>query len=156
MQRGQIEAGLRKIKSDTYSGRCQSAVFSHQDVWICCGNKTCQSKQRKVRSSATSPNKTSPIGPAWRLETALCVCAGVCVCVCVLRGPTSTECAIKFTKSFLFKYAVITGNADRCSWVCMCFDSVDVLCTVTVSLLANYHGKLMGQVTAGSLKETGD
>lgn len=82
--------------------------------------------------------------------------AGVCVCVCVLRGPTSTECAIKFTKSFLFKYAVITGNADRCSWVCMCFDSVDVLCTVTVSLLANYHGKLMGQVTAGSLKETRD
>lgn len=28
--------------------------------------------------------------------------------------------------------------------------------TVTVSLLANYFGKLMGQVTAGSLKEIGD
>ncbi len=38
----------------------------------------------------------------------------------------------------------------------MCFDSADILYTVTVSLLANYHGKLMGQVTAGSLKETGD
>lgn len=35
----------------------------------------------------------------------------------------------------------------------MCFDGVDILGAVTVSLLANYHGKLMGQVTAGSLKE---
>lgn len=69
---------------------------------------------------------------------------------------TSTECAVKITKSFLFKYAVITGNADWCSWVCMCFDSADILYTVTVSLLANYHGKLMGQVTASSLKEIGD
>lgn len=64
--------------------------------------------------------------------------------------------AVKITKSFLFKYAVITGNAEWCSWVCMCFDSVDILCTVTVSLLANYHGKATGQVTAGSLKEIGD
>ena len=84
------------------------------------------------------------------------------MCVCVggantyTHTHTHTQCAVKFTKSFPFKYAVITGNADRCSWVCMCFDSVDVLCTVTVSLLANYHGKLMGQVTAGSLKEIGD
>ena len=68
----------------------------------------------------------------------------------------STECDVKITKSLLFKYAVITGNADWCSWLCMCFDSVDILGTVTVSLLSNYHGKIMGQVTAGSLKETGD
>lgn len=78
------------------------------------------------------------------------------VCVCGVRKETCTVCAVKITKSFLFKYAVITGNADWCSWVCMCFDSVDILCTVTVSLLANYHGKVAGQVTAGSLKETGD
>lgn len=38
----------------------------------------------------------------------------------------------------------------------MCFDSVDILCTVTVSLLANYHGKQMGQVAASSPKETGE
>ena len=73
--------------------------------------------------------------------------------VCVGR---EKKRAVKITKSFLFKYAVITGNADWCSWVCMCFDSVDILCTVTVSLLANYHGKATGQVTAGSLKEIGD
>lgn len=72
------------------------------------------------------------------------------------RKETSTECIVKITKSLPFKYAVITGNADWCSWLCMCFDSVDILGTVTVSLLANYHGKLMGQVTVGSLKETGD
>lgn len=80
----------------------------------------------------------------------------VCTCVWVCSGGTSsTECAVKLTKSFLFKYAVITGNADWCSLVCMCFDSVDILCTVTVSLLAHYHGKLMGQVTAGLLRRLG-
>lgn len=73
-----------------------------------------------------------------------------------MRTETSTDCAVRITKFFLFKYAVITGNADWFSRVCMCFDSVDIFGTVTVSLLANYHGKLMGQVTAGSLKETGD
>lgn len=72
------------------------------------------------------------------------------------RKETSTVSPVKITKSLLFKYAVITENADWCSWICMCFDSADILGTVTVSLLANYHGKLMGQVTAGSLKETGD
>lgn len=47
-------------------------------------------------------------------------------------------------------------SKSRRVYLGMCFDSVGVLWTVTVSLLANYHGKLMGQVTAGSLKETGD
>lgn len=81
----------------------------------------------------------------------MCVCVSVCAC----RGTTSTECAAKFTKSFLFKYAVITRKADWYRWICIRFDSVDILCTVTVSLLANYHGKQMGQVTASSPKETG-
>ena len=76
--------------------------------------------------------------------------------MCGVRKETSTQRAVKITKSFLFKYSVITGNADWCSCVCTCFDSVDILCTATVSLLANYHGKAMGQVTAGSLKEIGD
>lgn len=73
-----------------------------------------------------------------------------------VRNETGTERAVRITKFFLFKYAVITENADRFSWVCMCFDSVNIFGTVTVSLLANYHGKLMWQFTAGSLKETGD
>lgn len=85
---------------------------------------------------------------------------GMTVCVggggFALRRETGTECAVRITKFFLFKYAVITENADWFSWVCMCFDSVNIFGTVTVSLLANYHGKLMWQVTAGSLKETGD
>lgn len=44
-QRAEQESSLGT--SSTYSGRCQSAVVSHQDVWICRGNKTYQSKQRE-------------------------------------------------------------------------------------------------------------
>lgn len=101
-----------------------------------------------------TPWELSRLTISWLVSTwgwSVCVCVSLCAC----RGTTSTECAAKFTKSFLFKYAVITRKADWYRWICMRFDSVDILCTVTVSLLANYHGKQMGQVTASSPKETG-
>lgn len=50
----------------------------------------------------------------------------------------------------------ICSNCWKCSLVCMCFDSLDIFCNVTVSLLANYHGNVMGQVKAGSHKLIGD
>lgn len=68
------------------------------------------------------------------------------------RGTISKACAAKFTKPFLFKYAAITGKADWCIWRA-CFDSKDVLRTVTVSLLANYHEKQLAEVS--SVKEKG-
>lgn len=79
----------------------------------------------------------------------------MCLCVYV-EVQQVLSVLLSSQKSFLFKYAVIMRKADWYRWVCMCFDSVDILCTVTVSLLANYHGKQMGQVAASSPKETGD
>lgn len=68
------------------------------------------------------------------------------------RGTISKACAAKFTKPFLFKYAAITGKADWCIRHA-CFDSEDVLRTITVSLLANYHEKQLAEVS--SVKEKG-
>lgn len=64
------------------------------------------------------------------------------------RAIISTACASKFTKSFLFKYAAITRKADWRVGLGVCFDSGDVLGAVTVSLLANYHEKQMGEVSS--------
>ncbi len=80
----------------------------------------------------------------------------MCVCLSPNTHTHTHRPSDRAVSPFCSKYAVITGNADWCSWVCACFDSVDILCAVTVSLLANYHGKLMGQVTADFLKEFGD